>query len=89
MGLVSTPFYAIECNGPAPTPLYRHCPTVARGDWDSDTVESNAATAGWVQQGQKWFCPLCTPADAPPKPKSRAKSDAPQVPVAEQQGSVQ
>jgi hypothetical protein len=61
MGKVITHFHSIECNGPAPTPLYKHCPMVAQGDWDEATVEANAIAAGWSASGQRWLCPTHSP----------------------------
>jgi hypothetical protein len=84
MGKVITHFHSIECNGPAPTPLYKHCPMVAQGDWDEATVEANAIAAGWTASGQKWLCPTHSPVTVdggPPKAPRKPKAPAAVAPA--------
>ncbi len=91
MGKVITHFHSIECNGPAPTPLFKHCPMVATGDWDEITVETNAIAAGWVGNGAKWLCPVhapliteTAPAKAPKAPRAPKPVEQPQPEQQEQ-----
>lgn len=72
-GLISTPFFHIECSGPSPTPFHPHCTTVAEGGWDQESVQSTARTGGWTQTGRSWYCPLHKQDPAPAR-KSRPES---------------
>lgn len=89
MGKVITHFHSIECNGPAPTPLFKHCPTVARGDWDEATVEANAIAAGWTTNGPKWLCPICSPVITDGAPAKAPKTSRVPKPVEQPQPEQQ
>lgn len=84
MGTVITPFYSLECNGPAPTPAFKHCPSVAKGaGWDQSETEAAALTAGWVFDGKRTLCPMCAPAEVPsPKPARKPSAKVQPVPDA-------
>lgn len=71
-----TMFHSIECNGPAPTPLYKHCPSMSKGDWDEATAEANAIAAGWTTNGSKWDCPMCPVLTTEVMPKAKPSRQA-------------
>lgn len=70
MGMVQMPLLSLECNGPAPTPLYKHCPAVSPGDYDQEEMEKKATAKGWAFAGTKTYCYGCAPAEGGAKPKA-------------------
>jgi len=79
MGLVQTPHYHLECNGPSPTPFRQHCPAQSESGWDQGEMEKAALSDGWVVQGRSAFCPKHAPAATGEKPARKPRSAAPDL----------
>ncbi len=86
MGIVATPLYHLECNGPAPTPLHAHCTSTSDGGWDLEQVELQAIGEGWSVQGTKRFCRKHTAAETGAAAVKQARKPKAPAPVEEHQG---
>jgi hypothetical protein len=86
MSLVTTPYFNLECDGPARTLLQDHCTTTSKGGWNKEEVLEDAEARGWSVSGRNKLCPehaadAAPPAESPaPVRKSRTRGkDTPTV----------
>lgn len=86
MALITTPFFHIECNGPAATPWGKHCSAEVDGGWKQEDVEIDAHAQGWAEDGRKWLCPKHAPAPAEQAPAPRARRSKNEAPPALEDG---
>jgi hypothetical protein len=82
MGLISTPYFHIECNGPAATPFRTHCSAEVEGGWEQEDVEAVAEKDGWAKEGRGWYCikhKSVAAAESKPKRTKTPMSPAPDL----------
>lgn len=85
MTLINTPYFNLECNGPARTLLDDHCSTKSRGSWDKEEMLAAAEARGWTLNGRNNLCPECSADAAPPAeaaaPARKTRSRGKDTPV--------
>lgn len=57
MSLITTPYFNLECDGPARTLLQDHCTTTSKGGWNKEEVLEDAEARGWSVSGRNKLCP--------------------------------